>query len=81
MSIGNGEYIQLEEEVIFLLYDKICALAREKGISIYMLEKNAELSKASICKWNNNIPSVEKIQKVAKLLGVTVDSLLEGDNQ
>jgi transcriptional regulator with XRE-family HTH domain len=42
-----------------------------------MLEKNAELSHGSICKWNNNIPSVDKIQKVAKLLGVTVDSLLE----
>jgi len=60
-----------------LLYDKINALAKEKGFSIYRLEKEAELSKGSICKWNENIPSVDKIQKVAKLLGVTVDSLLE----
>lgn len=60
-----------------MLFDKIRALAEEKGISIYRLEKEAELSKSSICKWNDNIPSVDKIQKVAKLLGVTVDSLLE----
>jgi len=50
---------------------------KEKGISIYKLEKDAELSKGSICKWNENIPSVDKIQRVAKLLGVTLDSLLE----
>lgn len=60
-----------------MLFDKIRALAEEKGVSIYRLEKEAELSKSSICKWNDNIPSVDKIQKVAKLLGVTVDSLLE----
>lgn len=60
-----------------MFFDKIRALAEEKGISIYKLEKDAELSKGSICKWNENIPSVDKIQRVAKLLGVTVDSLLE----
>jgi len=60
-----------------LLFDKIKALAGKKGVSIYRLEKEAEFSKGSICKWNDNIPSVDKIQKVAKLLGVTVDSLLE----
>lgn len=76
MSIENGEYIQLKGGD-FLLFDKIRALAEEKGVSIYRLEKEAELSKSSICKWNDNIPSVDKIQKVAKLLGVTVDSLLE----
>lgn len=76
MSIENGEYIQLKGGDI-LLFDKIKVLAEEKGVSIYRLEKEAELSKSSICKWNDNIPSVDKIQKVAKLLGVTVDSLLE----
>lgn len=60
-----------------MLFDKINVLAEEKGVSIYRLEKEAELSKSSICKWNDNIPSVDKVQKVAKLLGVTVDSLLE----
>lgn len=60
-----------------MFFDKIRALAEEKGISIYKLEKDAELSKGSICKWNENIPSVDKIQRVAKLLGVTIDSLLE----
>jgi transcriptional regulator with XRE-family HTH domain len=76
MSIENGEYIQLKGGDI-LLFDKIKALAEKKGVSIYRLEKEAELSKSSICKWNDNIPSVDKIQKVAKLLGVTVDSLLK----
>lgn len=60
-----------------MLFDKIKALADERGVSIYRLEKGAELSKGSISKWNKNIPSAERIQKVAKLLGVTVDSLLE----
>ncbi|WP_313152105.1 helix-turn-helix domain-containing protein [Lacrimispora sp.] len=60
-----------------MLYDKISAIAGERGLSIYRLEKDAELSKGSISKWNKNIPSADRIQKVAKLLGVTVDSLLE----
>lgn len=60
-----------------MLFDKVKALAEEKGISIYRLEKEAELSKSSIGKWNKNIPSADKLQKVAKLLGVTVDSLLK----
>jgi len=60
-----------------LLFDKIKLLAEERGYSIYKLEKEAELSKGSICKWNENIPSVDKIQRVTKLLGVTVDSLLK----
>ena len=60
-----------------MLYDKIKVLAEERGYSIYKLEKEAELSKGSICKWNENIPSVDKIQRVTKLLGVTVDSLLK----
>ncbi|WP_349672950.1 helix-turn-helix transcriptional regulator [Lacrimispora sp.] len=60
-----------------MLFDKIKLLAEERGYSIYKLEKEAELSKGSICKWNENIPSVDKIQRVTKLLGVTVDSLLK----
>lgn len=60
-----------------MLYDKIHTLAKEKGISIYRLEKEAKLSNASIRKWNDSIPSVDKIQKVAKLLDVTVDRLME----
>ncbi len=60
-----------------MLYDRISVLAEKNGVSIYKLEKEAELSKGSICKWNKNIPAVDKIQKVAKLLGVTVDSLLK----
>lgn len=60
-----------------MLYDIVSMLAEERGVSIYRLEKEANLSKGSICKWNKNIPSADKIQKVAKLLGVTVDSLLE----
>lgn len=60
-----------------MIYNKICALAKKKGISIYRLEKEAKLSKGSICKWEKSIPAVDSLQKVAKLLDVTVDSLLE----
>lgn len=59
-----------------MLYDKVKEIADTKGISIYKLEKEANLSKGSICKWNKNIPSVDKIQRVAKILSVKVDKLI-----
>jgi galactitol-specific phosphotransferase system IIB component len=60
-----------------MLYDKIKQVAKEKGIPICKLESECEMSQGSICKWNNIVPSSEKVAKVANRLGVSTDCLLK----
>mgnify|MGYP004687920053 CR=1 FL=1 len=66
----------MSEEVCNLLYDKIKQLCNEKGTNIMRVEKEAGLSNATIRKWNESCPSAENLNAVAKVLNVTVDSLL-----
>ncbi len=60
-----------------MLYGNIKALCDKQKLLISQLERDLELPRSSICKWDKNEPGVWRVQKVAKLLGVTVDSLLE----
>ena len=60
-----------------MVYDNICLAAKKLGLSINFIETEAGLSAGSLCKWNKVSPTSRSLKKVAKLLGVTVDSLLE----
>lgn len=61
------------------IYNNIQAKAKEAGISINSIEKEAELATGSICKWNEVSPSVRSLKKVANVLNCTVDDLLEDE--
>ena len=57
------------------MVDRILDLAySRKRISLKGLEKKVGLH--NIYRWDENIPSVDKVVKVADFLGVSVDSLL-----
>ena len=60
-----------------MIYDNICQRAKKAGLSINFIEKEAELSFGSICKWNIVSPSVRSLSKVAKVLKCSVNDLLE----
>ncbi len=60
-----------------MLATKIRSLCRERGISITDLEKKADLGKNTIYYWNDIEPGVEKVKRVADVLGGTVDELLK----
>ncbi|WP_429949330.1 hypothetical protein IGJ55_002128 [Enterococcus sp. AZ170] len=60
-----------------MLYENVKVEAAKKGISIRKIEQELEFSNGSISKWNDSVPSVDKIQKVAKFLGITIEKLLE----
>lgn len=48
-----------------MIYENICKLAKERGISINKLEEKANVSTGSICKWGNSVsPTVKNIKKV-----------------
>ena len=59
------------------IFDKVSKKAVEKGISINLLENRAGVSTGSIYKWNTVSPTVRSLSKVAKVLGCTIDELLE----
>lgn len=58
------------------IYETIKELASAKKISIAQLERELDFSNGSINKWSTTSPSIDKIEKVANKLNVTIDELL-----
>ena len=58
------------------MYENIKRVCAELGISVTQLEKETGL--VGIRRWDQNIPSVDKVQKVAAFLGVSIDYLVTG---
>ena len=59
-----------------MLLHNIRELCSEKGISLNQLEKAAGIGTNTVYRWAESPPGVDKVQKVAAVLGVTVDYLL-----
>lgn len=57
------------------IYERIKEAASKKGYSINKLEKELELPRSSISKYNKNVPSIERIKKIADFLDVSVETL------
>lgn len=55
------------------MYQKIKMLCKEKGISVYMLEKKLGFSTGSICKWDNSMPRADALLKIANYFDKPVD--------
>ena len=51
---------------------------KEKGIRLSDLEKQIGIAPKGIYRWDKQDPSVTKVYKAAKLLGTTVEELIEG---
>lgn len=60
-----------------MVYERIEALCREKGVSIRKLENSCGLSNGSVAKWKVVSPSAESLYKVAVFLETTVEELLK----
>lgn len=60
-----------------MLYEKVKAAARKKGIAISEIERKCHLSRGSICKWNEINPAFDKVVSVAKCLGVPISEFVE----
>ncbi|NBI72371.1 helix-turn-helix domain-containing protein [Otoolea muris] len=60
------------------LYEQIRDIAKNKGYSINKLEQELGFARSSINKFNKNKPSIDKLQQIADLLGVTIDYLTTG---
>lgn len=59
------------------IYKNVATLAEKKNLSISEVERRADLSKGSICKWKDSSPTVENLLKVAQALSVSIGRLLK----
>lgn len=60
-----------------IIFQRIKELCEEKGISVTKLESAVGMSQYSIAKWRGAVsPSTDKILKVAKYFGVSLDYLV-----
>lgn len=57
--------------------ENVARLAKERNVSLLEVEREAGLVERSTYRWNRQAPSIDKVCKVAKVLGVTVDELVK----
>ena len=62
-----------------MIYEKILALCKTRGISVSALEKAVGLGNATIKGWNGSFPRVDKLLLVAEYFECTLDELVRGD--
>ena len=62
------------------MLERIRAKCKERGMSVRQLEIAAGLAINTVCRWDENIPAVDKVKRVADVIGCTVDELLEDDD-
>ena len=62
------------------MLERIKNLCYRKEISIRQLERETGLADRTIGRWDTNMPSIDRVKKVAEDFGVTVDYLLGGEN-
>ena len=64
-----------------MIFENICRISENRGISIKRLEKKAGLKNGAIGKWRTSSPTVKNLQKVADALGVSVNTLLREEKK
>ncbi len=58
------------------LYERVKDLCSEHDTNVYNLEKLLGFPRSSICKWNVNIPSIEKVKRVADALNEPIEKIV-----
>jgi transcriptional regulator with XRE-family HTH domain len=58
-----------------IILKKISDIAKTKNITLTDIERECGFPKSSMRKWNENVPSISKVKKVADFLEVPIDYL------
>ena len=61
------------------LKDRVKLLAQERGISLPTLESELGFGNSTIVKWDKSTPNADKLNAVAQYFDVTMDYLLNGN--
>lgn len=63
------------------IVNRIRTLCEEKGITINKLEKEVEIGRGNIARWDKHKPNIVNVQKVADYFGVSTDYILTGNEK
>lgn len=61
------------------IVEKIKRLCENRNITIFTLEKELEFGNGSIRRWDEKIPAIDKVKKVANYFNVSTDYLIGSD--
>lgn len=59
------------------MFEKICKLCAERGITVSRLESELGLGNGTIGKWRTSTPTLNNIKRVADYFNVPIESLIE----
>lgn len=59
---------------------RVKELCRKRGISVAKIERAAGIPEKSISKWDTNIPSFDKVERVVNALEISFDEFMGNDN-
>ncbi|QAR71181.1 XRE family transcriptional regulator [Pediococcus acidilactici] len=63
------------------IFERIEKISKKRGMSLREVNTRAQLGTNAIYRWKKQNPSIDKVEAVAKVLGVTVDYLLGKDDK
>lgn len=63
------------------MFDRVKEISKKRGLSLAQLNEKAGFKPNVIYSWKTKSPSIDKVEAVAKVLGVTVDYLLGKDDK
>jgi Helix-turn-helix. len=58
------------------VFERIEKISKTRGMSLREVNTRAKLGTNAIYRWKKQTPSIDKVESVAKVLGVSVDYLL-----
>ena len=61
---------------MFSIIKKIKKRAEQAGMTVGEVEIKASIGKQTIRRWDDHSPSIDKVARVAQVLGCTVDELI-----
>ena len=64
-----------------MIYERVKTIADMRGMSLASLEREAKISNGTISKWKDAEPGARNLFRVAKVLGVDINILLEGTDK
>ncbi|KAF0468583.1 helix-turn-helix domain-containing protein [Pediococcus pentosaceus] len=63
------------------MFDRVKKISKKRGLSLAQLNEKAGFKPNVIYSWKTKSPSIDKVEAVAKVLGVSVDYLLGKDDK
>lgn len=58
------------------MFSIISEKAKTRGMTVAQVEKAADIGHQTIRRWDTHSPSIDKVFRVARVLGCTVDELI-----